>query len=204
MYHFLKSLKRGLSTTPLTAVFTSPSGKKTTFWGFYDGDGNGGQTGNVWKLRFMPNEIGTWTYLFSWSDGAPGGSSSFVCIPNGAGKGVLKPYHANPHWFAYNGTAPVFLKSYYVGAAVVSPINWVAAKIYQPLIDRAYNHFQFNQLLPVEWVTTDWWGDAPSKLQKYLFENNDPQRRMNLEVWKNIEDHIRWLNDRKTRPPVTT
>jgi hypothetical protein len=29
---------------------------------FYDGDGQGGLDGNVWKVRFSPNAIGSWTY----------------------------------------------------------------------------------------------------------------------------------------------
>ncbi len=180
----------------LEAEFVSPSGVETSFWGFYDGDGKDSQSGNVWKLRFMPTELGTWTYTYRWSDDTPGGSGTFECVADGAGKGVLQPYGANPYWFAYNGTDPVFLKSYYVGAAVVSPVDWAATNIYQPLIDQGYNHLQFNQLLPVEWVHTDWWGDSPGEQKKYLFEDNDPTSKMNLDVWHNVEEHIRWLNDR--------
>ena len=43
----------------LKATFTSPSGKTVSWWGFFDGDGLGGQTGNIWKLRYMPDELGT-------------------------------------------------------------------------------------------------------------------------------------------------
>src|SRR6056300_926078 len=54
----------------LTAEFISPSGKTTTFYGFFDGDGSGGGdsiSGNIWKIRFMPNELGEWTYSWNWS-----------------------------------------------------------------------------------------------------------------------------------------
>ncbi len=43
-------------------VFTSPSGKTFTVPGFYDGDGQGGLDGNVWKVRFAADEIGAWTF----------------------------------------------------------------------------------------------------------------------------------------------
>ena len=66
----------------LDVVFTSPSSGQTNFFGFYDGDGNGGQTGNVWKIRFMPDEIGTWSYTYSWSDGTQGGSGNFLVTAN--------------------------------------------------------------------------------------------------------------------------
>ena len=47
----------------LTATFTSPSQKKHTVYGFWDGD-------KVWKIRFAPNETGKWTYTTACSDAA--------------------------------------------------------------------------------------------------------------------------------------
>ncbi|MCF6324158.1 MAG: DUF5060 domain-containing protein [Gammaproteobacteria bacterium] len=45
------------------ATFTK--GKKSFFVeGFFDGDENGNASGTIWKIRFMPNEIGKWNY--SW------------------------------------------------------------------------------------------------------------------------------------------
>jgi hypothetical protein len=114
-----RSYSDPLRQVTLNAAFRSPSGKEILFWGFFDGDGIGGQTGNVWKLRFMPTEIGSWTYTYTWSDGSTGGSGSFLCVEAGAGKGVLQPYGPNPHWLAYNGVEPVMLNSYYAG--VTSP-----------------------------------------------------------------------------------
>ena len=64
----------------LSATFTSPSGRLVHFFGYYDGDGKGGQIGNVWKLRFMPDEIGTWSYTCQFSDGIPGKSGRFTCV----------------------------------------------------------------------------------------------------------------------------
>lgn len=39
---------------------TSPSGKKLSIPGFFDGDGKGGMHGNVFKVRVSPNETGLW------------------------------------------------------------------------------------------------------------------------------------------------
>ena len=39
--------------TELDAIFLSSSGKSYNFFGFYDGDGRGGESGKTWKLRFM-------------------------------------------------------------------------------------------------------------------------------------------------------
>src|SRR5690242_7639470 len=46
----------------LDVVFTSPSNIATVVPGFYAGDGNGGGSGNVWMVRFNPDEAGDWTY----------------------------------------------------------------------------------------------------------------------------------------------
>lgn len=100
----------------LDVQYTSPSGRQIRLPGFYDGDGRGGQTGDVWKFRFLANDVGTWSYAYSWSDGKPGGTGTFEAVSDGAGPGVLRPYSGNPHWFAHEGDKPAFLKSYYVGA----------------------------------------------------------------------------------------
>eukprot|EP00729_Bicosta_minor_P025100 gene25100-12582_t len=54
-----------------------------------------------------------WTYKWSFNDSSLAGEGSFDCVAAGAGKGVVQVYKENPHWFAYNGVTPVFLKSYY-------------------------------------------------------------------------------------------
>jgi Domain of unknown function (DUF5060)/Putative collagen-binding domain of a collagenase len=53
----------------LQVTFTAPSGKTYTVPGFFDGDGNGGATGNVWRARFSPDEAGTWSYKASFRGG---------------------------------------------------------------------------------------------------------------------------------------
>ncbi len=45
----------------LTAVFESPSGRTKKIQGFWDGD-------QTWKVRFMPDEPGTWRYQTECSD----------------------------------------------------------------------------------------------------------------------------------------
>lgn len=53
----------------LQVRFTSPSGREYDVPGFYDGDGLGGQTGDVWRVLFSPDEIGRWRFKASFSKG---------------------------------------------------------------------------------------------------------------------------------------
>lgn len=61
------------------AIFTAPSGRARTVCGFWDG-------GTDWKIRFMPDETGTWTWESQCSDksnkGLHGLSGTFECVEN--------------------------------------------------------------------------------------------------------------------------
>ncbi len=46
-------------------IFTAPSGREIQVPGFFDGDGQGGGTGSIWRVRFAPDETGTWQYRTS-------------------------------------------------------------------------------------------------------------------------------------------
>lgn len=197
-----KSYANKFVDVDLRASYTSPSGKVTDFIGFFDGDGKGGgnkSTGTKWKLRFMPNELGVWNYQWSWSDGTAGGKGTFASVPTGAGKGILRPYKDNPRWFAYNGTDPVYLKSYYeTGHGSISqPLDWVTSNVYQTLLDNGYNHLQVNWLLPL-CCETQYYGDGPAQATKSirLYQEGMASSTMQFNVWKMMEDHVRWLNDR--------
>ena len=108
----------------LQAVFTSPTGREIDFFGFYDGDGNGGQTGNVWRLRFMPDEFGIWTYTYTWTDGTPGGSGDFLFIgltnPKNHGHVHVDPNH--PRYLIHDDGTP----HYWWGA------NWISCECFGP------------------------------------------------------------------------
>lgn len=108
----------------LEVQFVSPTGEIFDFFGFYDGNGSGGQMGNVWKIRFMPDEMGPWNYTYSWSDGTSGGSGNFSVGENTNPKihGHIHRDPNNPRYLIYDdGTA-----HYFYGA------NWIDAYTYGP------------------------------------------------------------------------
>ena len=105
----------------LDATFTSPSNRAVKFLGFHDGDGKGGQTGSSWKLRFMPDETGVWSYTASFSDGTPGARGTFTCMADGALPGPLHVDPANRRsWLFADGT-------HFFPRAYIAPELFVAA-----------------------------------------------------------------------------
>ncbi|MCD6507783.1 DUF5060 domain-containing protein [Candidatus Poribacteria bacterium] len=59
--HATSSPENPFTDITLTATVTKPDGEKVTIDGFYDGDGKGGQSGDIWKLRFC--------HFFRYADG---------------------------------------------------------------------------------------------------------------------------------------
>ena len=82
--------------------FTSPSGRQYYVPGFYDGDGQGGLDGNVWKVRFSADEIGDWKYAVQSKDRLLDGRSGKFA--------VIEPPEDTPEFYRwgrleYTGTA---------------------------------------------------------------------------------------------------
>ena len=91
----------------LSVTCESPDGQTVEFQGFYDGN-------DTWRIRFMPDRVGTWRYEASFSDGAVGRKGTFECVPSEI-PGMLAAYKPNPIWFACAGEKPVVIRSFHVG-----------------------------------------------------------------------------------------
>jgi hypothetical protein len=95
------------------AFFTAPSGKKMKINGFYDNYSDA----NQWKIRFSPNETGTYSYQVFVNDAGGAGKSSidkFTAVES-THHGWIKPSLKNPHYFVQDdGTS-------FYGVGVYSP-----------------------------------------------------------------------------------
>jgi hypothetical protein len=91
----------------LDVTYTSPSGRTTNFWGFYDG-------GSSWKIRFMPDEIGVWRYEAQFSDGKPGANGVFNCVASTL-PGMISVDVDNPQWFGWKNGGHVLVRSFHAG-----------------------------------------------------------------------------------------
>lgn len=53
----------------LQVTFVGPDGKRLSVPGFFDGDGQGGSDGDVWRVRFTPDQAGPWRFVASFRSG---------------------------------------------------------------------------------------------------------------------------------------
>src|SRR5262249_52726644 len=79
---------------PYTTLFRSdPGGRTFPVDGFYDGDGRGGQSGRIWKVRLGPYCTGRWSWRTVTGDAAPSGlaglNGQFDCIESGDQGGLV-------------------------------------------------------------------------------------------------------------------
>jgi hypothetical protein len=123
----------------LQVTFTGPSGQSYSVPGFFDGDGNGGETGNVWRVRFSPDQAGTWRYQASFRKGPN------VAVDLGSTAGTPTGFDGASGTFDVverDATAPGFLKwgrleyvgghylkfrdgPYWLKGGVNTPENWL-------------------------------------------------------------------------------
>jgi len=185
----------------LQATFTAPSGKQTNFFGFYDGDGNGGQTGNVWKLRFMPDEVGTWSYTYDWTGSSPnkptGGSGSFSVVDTGL-PGPLKVATDNSWYFEdargnpfdWRGYDMHIMAAYSPSHSIVNDIDWYLNNIQTRAIDPGYNFIMGDGLIGRKKTEVNLW-------QESWWLNSTDTKRFNIPAWNAYEKGLKLAKDNK-------
>ncbi len=125
----------------LNVTYTKPDGNTVNFWGFYDGN-------SVWRFRFMPDQLGTWTYRASFSDGTPGVNGTFNCVPSTI-PGMISKDEINPRWFGFKGGKHTLLRSFHGGPPLLafdfpdasrkSFLDWVNQQGYNMLSVNDFN-----------------------------------------------------------------
>jgi len=116
----------------LQCRFTGPSGQVYDVPGFFDTNGAGATSGNVWKCRFAPDQAGNWSYVASFRSGTQvavslsatagtptsfhGDSGTFnVAESDKAGADFRAPARGmvvndGGHYLVFRGSRAVFLK----------------------------------------------------------------------------------------------
>lgn len=84
----------------LVGQFTTPSGRTRVIEGFYDG-------GNTWRLRFVPDEEGEWSYLLR-GEGVDIYRRGKINCTAATGRGFIRIHPQNPFSFATDDGTPFF------------------------------------------------------------------------------------------------
>ncbi len=165
----------------LQTRIVAPSGLNYEYFGFFDGDGKGGQNGPIWRFRFMPNETGLWSYTYRWTDGTPGGKGTFLVSDKAKLPGPLKVARDNPWFFEDARGNPFHAQPYdlhHVGPVLFS-VSWNnAAAKYSEVIDKQMLPYGYNMSMvdsPSSTGTTpNWWQD-------------NVKTKFDISVWRNYE-----------------
>lgn len=129
----------------LVGDFTGPGGVRLSVPGFYDGNG-------VWKIRFSPTSLGTWTMRTRSSLPALNGrtETGIECRPNqhAAIHGLLRVDPLHPTHFIYEDGTRYFLSGYeadFLWAAQMNdPERRVMHKVINQIAARGFNHLLVN------------------------------------------------------------
>lgn len=177
----------------LRVVFTSPSGQKINFFGFYDGNGKGKQDGNVWKLRFMPDKTGTWKYSYSWTDGTSGGAGSFKVVDTGL-PGPLRVASDNSWYFDDSRGNPFHFRGYDIhhimldGARktpnIVTEVSNIKRVMTSRLIGKGYNFTMIRLSGDRKKLRSDAYGN------RSFWLNTTNKNTFDIPVWQAWEEII--------------
>lgn len=91
----------------LNVTYIRPDDSKVSFWGYYDGK-------DAWKIRFMPDQIGTWKFDARFSDGSPGLAGTFECVESNL-PGMISVDETNPMWFGFKGGKHILIRGLHIG-----------------------------------------------------------------------------------------
>jgi hypothetical protein len=169
------------------ARFTSPTGRVKTISGFWDGSGN-------WKVRFCPDELGTWTFVTECSDKTNKGlhnvKGSFDCV-------------------AHDNKLPIYTKgcivrprgAYHLAYADGTPFFWCACTAWNGalksteqewptyLADRVKNGYT-----AIQFVTTQWRGCDADSHGEVAFTGAG-RIRINPEFFQRLDHKVDQINE---------
>lgn len=178
-----RSYANPFADVTLRGTFLRPNGGEVTCVGFHDGDGKGGQTGNVWRLRFMPDEAGRWRYTYTWSDGTAGGGGRFTVVDAGL-PGPIVADERNPRIWRVTG-AHAFIPCY-----VASPPYWqIDDPRMKPFLDFAAESLGANGVALI--LHNRVWLDCQDKTDR------SPTRSVfSIRTWRQLDDYLTELQAR--------
>ncbi|MCK4628942.1 MAG: serine hydrolase, partial [Sedimentisphaerales bacterium] len=131
----------------LQVKFTGPSGRSYNVPGFFDGNGQGRGKGNVWRVRFTPDEAGSWSYTTSFRQGrevaidlSPTAGKAYSYINGTSGRFDVAARNADADGFLSKGRLVYEEGSYYL-KTLGDGKYWIKGGTDSPENFLAYNGF---------------------------------------------------------------
>ena len=181
-----KSYNNPFADVVLSGTFRSPSGKSVNVWGFYAGDGNGNNNGHVWKIRFMPDEYGTWTYNYSFSDSSNVVSGSFNCVAQGQKPGPWVQDPNNRRWIMRaDGThfMPIMvLGGFLIETDYKDQVEWCKTKGYNTILGGTFESYV-------------WVGGNTNATAFQGTKTNIDYTRYNIAMWDLWDESIQYFGE---------
>jgi hypothetical protein len=170
-----------------SVVFTSASGREKTVNGFWDGERD-------WKVRFMPDEPGAWSWQSTCSDESNGGLHGqfghFSCVKGVEEleiykRGAIK-HPAGKYYLTYDDGTPFFWMgcTSWNGAMKSTGADW--DYYLQHRRDHHYNLIQF--------VTTQWRG-GDSNLDGDLAYTGSGKIEINPLFFQKMDERVDRINE---------
>lgn len=167
-------------------IFTSPTGVKKTVRGFWDG-------GNSWKVRFMPDEIGTWVFVSSSSDQENTGlnniEGTFECT---APESDLDLFQKGP--------IVHFPGTYQLRHQDGTPFFWTACTAWNGALKSTQEEWDYylknrleNSYNTIQLVTTQWRGSEKNGEGEVAFTGSG-HIQINPEFFKRIDERVEEAN----------
>jgi len=170
--------------TEVVVTFTSPSGKVQSSRGFWDG-------GLVWKVRFRPDEKGTWRWRSSCQaerSGLDGQSGSFECVEQPGNNPLLRhgPVRVAGTYLAHADGTPFFWlgDTVWMGPALSTVEDW------NTFLDlrrkQRFSVIQYNALSP--------WRAAPTDLEGRVAFTGRKDVQIQPEYFRRLDARIDAIN----------
>ena len=183
----LKPYDNPVQDVQLKAEFTPPVGEPVTVDGFWDG-------GDDWKIRFMPDMVGKWTFKITCSDEENRGlhnlEGAFLCTaPTGDSRltrnGPIRVARSRTH-FMHDNETPFFwmADTAWNGPLKSSELDW---KDYLEV--RASQGFT-----AVQWVATHWRGAPDGDANGEKPFSGGEKISINADYFQRLDKRVEMIN----------
>lgn len=175
-------------TVTLNCVFKAPSGRTLLARGFWD-------EGSTWRVRFMPDEIGVWTYATACSNRDDGG------LHNQTGSFKTMPYEGDNPLYVH-GPLRLSGNRRYLIHTDGTPFFWLADTAWHGAIKSTLNEWnaylkvrEEQGFTAVQFVTTHWRGGPLDSHGEKAYEGKDRIQSLNVAFFKRLDPKFPALNE---------